>query len=343
MKTLEDLLVVMTSGKINLSSYDYNFLSSLTRSILSDKNRVTTNQAALVSKLIVKYSRQLFKIGHSVEQCNQLQWKCNVVESKVEFTSAKVELKDNTLYISVPYNKHFISAFREIDHATFEWDKELRMYVSPFSTYALKIAYLILPSFFKIVTYSPELHDLIKDVQDYSATVWSPELVKVGDKYYIGAINESLYTALGDIELNTELATVIKLGHLGVTINKNLISDPDLKIATEPVSRVDIEKLDELGDWIEKAKITTVYAPGRTMPSSILRQFIDEMRFRGIRVEELPNVAHDVNNLVIQSNYPAAVTLSEYRDRGFTKVFVMQNFTKVNMRYNEKSKTYNQR
>jgi len=71
MQKREHLLHYMMKGHVHLSKKDYGFFNNLTY-IIKDKNQVTSNQNKLFDKLILKYQRQLRKLGHNIEKLNQL-------------------------------------------------------------------------------------------------------------------------------------------------------------------------------------------------------------------------------------------------------------------------------
>ena len=94
MENKDQLICFFLSGKISLSQYDYKFMSNLL-SLAKNRNRVTTNQAGLFSKLIGKYARQLAKQGLNSNELSALPWKTEVVESTEEYTGAKVMIEDD--------------------------------------------------------------------------------------------------------------------------------------------------------------------------------------------------------------------------------------------------------
>ena len=152
----EQLLYFFLQGKISLSQYDYKFMANLL-SMIQNQHRVTSNQATLFDNLISKYKKQLTKNGFDKDTLKALPWKTTVVESTPEYTGASVSLDDDTISIRVPFNKQFISAFRNVKNNTFDWNKDSKTYTAKFNTNAFKIAYTILPEFFHSVRYDQEL------------------------------------------------------------------------------------------------------------------------------------------------------------------------------------------
>jgi hypothetical protein len=150
MTNKEQLLYFFLQGKISLSQYDYKFMANL-QTIIQNNARVTSNQADLFDKLISKYKKQLVRQGLVKEELKELPWKTMIVESTSEYTGAVVSLRDNELNIRVPFNKSFISEFRNVPNNAFEWDKETKSYSATFGTTALKVAHSVLPKFFSTV------------------------------------------------------------------------------------------------------------------------------------------------------------------------------------------------
>ena len=111
MKNKEQLLYFFLQGKISLSQYDYKFMANLL-GMIQNKDRVTTNQAELFDHLISKYKKQLTKNGYDKDTLKVLPWKTMLVESTPEYTGATVYMLNDDIIISVPFNKGFISAFR---------------------------------------------------------------------------------------------------------------------------------------------------------------------------------------------------------------------------------------
>ena len=109
-----------------MSQYDYKFMANLQTMIQRDQ-RVTTGQATLFDNLISKYKKQLSKLGLDKAELKELEWNSTLVESTAEYTGASVILLNDELTFRVPFNKTFISKFREVKDNTFVWDKERKL------------------------------------------------------------------------------------------------------------------------------------------------------------------------------------------------------------------------
>ena len=251
MDTKEHLLYFFLQGKISLSQYDQKFLSNL-QMICHEKNRVTSNQAALFDKLISKYSKQLFKNNVDVEQVKLLSWKADLVPSTPEFTGARVSIEDNnTLLIRVPFNKTFISDFRSVNDNPFDWDRDDKRYVAEFSTYALKIAHALLPGYFPIVMYCDKLLSLLEQLSIYeNVKVWEPTLVRVNGNLIVAGVNNILGDMIANMELNHDARTFYELSQMGIKIDPSLIDSPKLQFASEFITEVNLDEFSEVAKWI---------------------------------------------------------------------------------------------
>ena len=245
METKEQLLYFFLQGKISLSQYDYKFLANLQTMVHND-SRVTSNQADLFDRLISKYNKQLVKQGIDGETAIALPWKSVIVQSTPEYTGATVMIVDDDITIRVPFNKTFISKFKEIPNNTIHWDKERKRYIAKFSTTALKIAVTSLDKYFPSVHFCENIQSILADLkQQYeSAVFWNPTLTLVNNKLMIVAMSSVLADVIGDMEINLEPVTLYKLIQLGIAIDPMLVNhDPFLKFASERVTYVEASEV----------------------------------------------------------------------------------------------------
>ena len=251
MKNKEQLLYFFLQGKVSLSQYDYKFMANL-QTMIQNQNRVTSNQAALFDNLISKYKKQLNKLGMDKEELKLLPWKTMLVESTSEYTGATVTLYEDTLSIRIPFNKPFITAFRNVDHNPFEWDKETKTYKAKFSTIALKIAYSTLPAFFNTVKYDDELQSILNELKAYEGLTWNPTLTEVNGSLVVVAAND----VLGDIINNTTLSldpnTMFKMSQYGITVDPMLYkSNEKMKFAANIVYEAEITDIEQVIGWMK--------------------------------------------------------------------------------------------
>jgi hypothetical protein len=253
MKNKEQLLYFFLQGKISLSQYDYKFMANLQTMIQRD-HRVTTGQANLFDNLISKYKKQLTKCGLDKVELKALDWNSTLVESTTEYTGAYVSLFNDTLNIRVPFNKSFISKFREVKDNTFVWDKESKVYRTNFSTTALKISTQVLHKFFPTVKYCDELSPILTSLAELGTgtTVWNPTLCMVNDKLIIAGCNSIIGELVKDMTLSLEPSILFKLNRMGIDIDPAIISDyPKLQFAANSVYEAEIVDVENIIEWMK--------------------------------------------------------------------------------------------
>ena len=254
MKNKEQLLYFFLQvGKVSLSQYDYKFMANLQTMIQRDQ-RVTTGQATLFDNLISKYKKQLSKLGLDKSELKALEWNSTLVESTTDYTGAYVSLFNDTLNIRVPFNKTFISKFREVKDNTFVWDKESKVYRTNFSTTALKISTQVLHKFFPTVKYCDELSTILISLSELESgtTVWNPTLCMVNGRLVIAGCNSIIGEIVRDMELSLEPNLLFKLSKLGIDVDPDIISDyPKLQFAANNVYEAEIVDVENIIGWMK--------------------------------------------------------------------------------------------
>jgi hypothetical protein len=252
MKNKEQLLYFFLQGKISLSQYDYKFMANL-QTMIQRNHRVTTGQANLFDNLISKYKKQLTKCGLDKVELKALAWNSTLVESTTDYTGASVSLFNDTLNIRVPFNKSFISKFREVKDNTFVWDKESKTYTTKFSTTAFKISTQVLHKFFPTVKYCDELSPILSSLAELESgiTVWDPTLCMVNDKLIIAGCNSRIGELIEGMELSLDPTMLFKLSQMGIDIDPAIISDyPKLQFAANNVYEVEIVDVENIIGWM---------------------------------------------------------------------------------------------
>jgi hypothetical protein len=270
MTTKEHLLYFFLSKPIRLHYSDRKFFNNLTM-IIKDTNKITTGQDKLFTKLIEKYLLQLKQTNLTKDQLLALPWKAEVIETTKEYTGARVSLINDKLVIRVPMNNKFIKKFEDIKDNTFVWDKIKKAYISPMSTYALKIAYTILPKYFPEVYYCDHIKKVLAEVSHLSDPnlMWEPTLVTINNNYYVIAVNETAGELITDLELNTESRTLFRLSKLGIKTHASLIDTKIKKFASEFTTDVDIDET-EVVMWLKELGVTQVLL-GKGVHTSYLK------------------------------------------------------------------------
>lgn len=253
----------MMKGHVHLSKKDYSFFNNLSF-IIKDRNQITSNQNKLFDKLIVKYQRQLRKLGHELINLQNLKWDIEVIETLDEYLHAKISIQDNEIHLRTPFNSKFLSSFRSEYDNTFIWDKDHRMYRSKFYTHALRLCIDACKKYFDDIEYCDKIKELLKPLEVYDNVSMAPTLVKENGKYYIKNSNKYLDDAIKHIELNGDAKTLYHLSAYGVFVSDDITNnDPFLKFASSFMATLDLDVLLKSPHYFSDLGITDVYYPMR--------------------------------------------------------------------------------
>ena len=276
MNNKEQLLYFFLNGKVSLSQYDYKFMANL-QTMIQNKNRVTSNQATLFDNLISKYKKQLTKNGFDKDMLKSLPWKTEIVESTAEYTGAMVSLYGDDLVIKVPFSKQFISAFRQVKNNNFEWNKDSKVYRTPFDTVALKIATNELGKYFPTVRLDENLSKLINDIAAYNAEVYNPTLYVINGNPMIIAINNVLGELTQNIELKIDSITLHKLSMMGINIDPSVYeSNSRLEFASKRVYEIEMDQVETVISWMKNLGCDNVIV-GRGLRTHLSQEALYEL------------------------------------------------------------------
>lgn len=262
--TREHLLHFMQ--RLALSVYDSRFIQNMLN-LLAQHKPLTSNQVALVEKMIVKYKRQLatnWLITSDIVET--LIWTTPIVTSDPLLTGAFISIQDSTIIFKAPFNKKFISDNSPQDQVNpFIWDKILKLYKAPFSTHALKLIVNRATKHYPVVNYCPLITELIARLQPYAnVTCWTPTLVRINDRLLVAATNVHLDKAIAHIQLAADVKTLALLSEYGVSIDHSVTKyDSRLVFASNYLSEIDITNLDVAIDWLVELGCDCVYFVGQ--------------------------------------------------------------------------------
>ena len=312
METKEQLLYFFLQGKLSLSQYDYKFLANLQIMVHRDR-RVTSNQAELFDKLISKYNKQLVKNNVNTQKILTLPWDSEIIESTPEYTGAMVMIVEDEITIRVPFNKQFISAFRDINNNPYVWDKEHKVYRAAFGTVSLKIARTRLSKYFRTTKVCENIQKILDDLMQYeAATIWDPTLVSINGTLMIAACPSALWESIKDIDLNLDTQTLYQLSQAGVTIDPTLIeNDALLNFASNRVPCVEISDMESIAPMIKKLGHTHVCYGRGLAYSKIGKELTQILRANDITIGTIAINSDEKNNKFMlitlnnQSSYAA--------------------------------------
>jgi len=150
---------------ISLARYDVNVLDSMAAAVSSGK-ALTTRQAELAKKIILKYQRQLAQKGVDVSPVNEPQWRMPL---RVMDYSKLLYIKDDTIMLEFPFSNQLIEGLREFrkdSQGKAEWNKEHRRWEFDLTEYNL--VYLLTwaqANEFEIDKEAHKLNELIAEVE----------------------------------------------------------------------------------------------------------------------------------------------------------------------------------
>ena len=263
-KSKEQVIFFMMTTSISLSHYDHKFISNM-QSLTHDKKQITSGQAELFDKLLVKYRKQWATNGYTDKELTKLPWKCVVVPSLPLYTNANVDWDDSIkkLTIRVPFKKDFIAAFRKEmldiipdssfnNNQTWIWHTERKRYEANPSTHALKLAYETLPKFFTTV-YHNEVKDIITSLESKTVKYGDPTLIYEQDTatYTVVNSNEILDVLLKDKSLDNSPQCLHLMSQLGIKVDTPITeNNPELLFASSYIIEGDIDELDHWCGWL---------------------------------------------------------------------------------------------
>lgn len=315
----EDVAKYMISGSLHLSKKDFGFFNNL-QHLIKDKGQVTSNQAKLFDKLLMKYQRQFKKNGYDHQSFIDLPWKSNVVESKQEFLDAKIYIYNDQICIRSPFNNNFVSALRKQNLNFFTWDKTNKLYTADISTTSFKQAIDLVTKFYKSVKLCAELQSVLDSLHNYDSTNWNPTYVKNNDIYFIGSINQIIYDKILSLTLDDSPKTLFELSKLGVKVDDEIIKNDDFRrFAAEYKTVVDIQNLERMVDWILHLNFDYVYLSRDIIFQKSISKEISKL-FEGkvLYGSNVPSEAENIIRLSLTSN-------NSYRDVSNSKTVLIRN------------------
>lgn len=247
-------------GYLHLSKKDYGFFNNISY-ITNGKKSITSNQDKLFNKLILKYQRQLKKLGHETDFLTSLEWRSGIVDSNQEFLTAKVIVVDKDIRIISPFNNKFIQDIRKANLNQFVWNKSERYYEAPYSTHNLKLATSLVKTHFNDWYFCDAISSVLKELDKFaSVKYWNPTLVRVHDNFYICAINEILADVISHIEINDDPRNLFSLSQHGVQIDESVHSqDQLLTFAGSYNITSDLENLDQIVNFLQLLNVDHVF------------------------------------------------------------------------------------
>jgi hypothetical protein len=221
-KTLEDVGTFMLIN-IRLSRYDLQFVNNLTN-LIGIKNTITTNQDSLFRKIALKYKRQFVQQKFDIDAILLLPWKCNIIESSPQYTSASISIVKDKIIFRSPFSKGFLTALKKDPIHSMEWHKDKRQYEMEYGITVLKSLITMSADHFETIVYCTNTRQIIDSLSDYETVkYWDPTLIYNNGYFYVAACNDILYDSIKDIPLTNDLKMVADYVQYGIDISNSVI------------------------------------------------------------------------------------------------------------------------
>ena len=247
--TTKEQLIHYLLSNISLGTYDRRFLSNLEAGFLGKNKPITTNQAALLNKIVSRYARQLSKNELDYVELTNLEWNRPLVESATEYVTAFAQLSNDKIIVRTPYKSGFIKELRGF--RTAKWFKEEREWHINYNEKNLKAIVLLIADHYETINFCEKIKGYIDQIEQYeSIKVWNPTLCKVNDRLIIASINEPLYEALTNIQLEVTPKCFAELSSYGIEISDDLMTDDLLRFAGSLNPQIEKAELSKLEDYL---------------------------------------------------------------------------------------------
>lgn len=252
----KEQLIFYLIGNISLGTYDRRFLVNLESMHLVKHRPLTTNQSALLTKIIHRYARQLSRHEISTDDAVALPWTNPPIESLPQFTETHLILVDDELILRSPYKAAFIKDFKKLEIQA-KWEHDDRFWRIPASTHTLKEVKTCIEKHYTVVNYSDELNTMFDEISSYTNNeTWSPIYKYVNGNFLIASANQHILNAIENVPLDVELSTLSRLVAAGIEIDytvkskfKEKFTDAEINFAATFNSRIDLDD-SNLGDMI---------------------------------------------------------------------------------------------
>lgn len=246
-------LPFLTSSPISLARYDVNIVSSFAEQSY-DRIAFTDKQAELAVKIVLKYERQLAKLGVDVAPANTPEFRIPI--RQIDRTS-RIWRDGDSVLARFPYIESQVAAFKDAakeSQGPIKWDRDLKAWrlalteynVNWAFTFATENNYEIDPAITELMnlivaceqqTFKIEL--TVKDEQ-LEITNAAPELIKYVQERLGGFAIDNLYRLIDHADiLGYTIDDDIETAAIAVTSPRmfNLMKNKDSKIGANDVER----------------------------------------------------------------------------------------------------------
>lgn len=244
-KTKEQTVYFLVSN-ISLGTYDKKFLTNLESLHITLGKPLTTNQAALLDKIILRYRRQLRKLEIDADELIALEWNTKPIPSSPQFTEVHILLVDDELILRSPYKKDFVTEFRSLELSS-SWVSEDKFWRMPANSYTLSKVKSCVEKHYTKINYCENLQELLDTIKQYEGPLeWNPTLVYTNGNYIVFATTEVLDEVTKTISFDNSLKSLSRVTALGIKIHESVYNKyleiydkADLDFFIEKISEVE--------------------------------------------------------------------------------------------------------
>ena len=227
---------------------------------VSSNVALTTRQAELACKIILKYRRQLNKLGIDVEPVESPVYRMPL--RQMDYTR-RVVRSDDQILIHFPFSNELIDEIRKFSRDSqgkVSWNTQTKNWSAQITEYNVSWIYTwAQTNQFEI---SAEVYELFQKIQESEQTPYNIELTLVGDQLSVTNATDSLrdyVTAhLGGWGLNNVLRLIDQSSTLGYTVNPDLESavkqeygDKFYSLLTNREIKISSDDLDAVLDYAD--------------------------------------------------------------------------------------------
>ena len=319
---------------ISLSRYDKKFFYNLQLMHVLPRKTITSNQADLFTKVVLKYHSQLLKKQYNSVELSELPWQLPITQSSPQFTNAHLEVNGDTLILRCPYKQQFVQDFRSLH--LMNWHSVDKCYYCDFGLHTFKKVNEMVKKHYKEIVYSAELQDILAQAAEYKGDyIWNPTLVESNGRLYVAAINEPLYNAIADVNLATDFYALSKIASYGITVGKALfeklltVTDctrETLTFMTNHQCTHEYTKLDELVELLKQIRCDLVVIGSRFGSWAHNDALVDKVKENGIEVAN----ASDIDLSELKHNNPVFVKFNSFSYKSVGSLFASKIVQMVN-------------
>ena len=220
--TTKEQLVYFLHNNVSLGTYDKKFLDNLITLYIVKHLPITSNQSDLLTKIVLRYERQLHKFEVNATEAVNLNWTVPPVPSLPKFTQAHITINENKILLHSPFKSEFVKEFRALKYT--EWNRQDKIWYVPYSETTLKGVINSVNKHYTTVNYCDTTTEILNKIKSYSdVKFWNPTLVNVNGRLLIASSNNYINESIKDLELDDSLPTIARLAYRGITIDDSVI------------------------------------------------------------------------------------------------------------------------